>query len=105
MGTVQKDNENDEENEGNASTEFAPGNDADYYTEEDNEGRFFGGGLTDEQKTILNIFDKAPVVDMDAFIAPSASVIGDVRIGRESSIWYGCVLRGKVIWSISFYFE
>lgn len=40
-------------------TEFAPGNDADYFTEEDGEGRFFGGGLTDEQKTILNIFDKA----------------------------------------------
>ena len=39
--------------------EFAPGNDADYFAEEDDEGRFFGGGLTDEQKTILNIFDKA----------------------------------------------
>lgn len=39
--------------------EFAPGNDADYFAEEDGEGRFFGGGLTDEQKTILNIFDKA----------------------------------------------
>ncbi|KAG2013629.1 hypothetical protein CC2G_010514 [Coprinopsis cinerea AmutBmut pab1-1] len=27
--------------------------------EEDDEGRFFGGGLTSEQKEILNIFDKA----------------------------------------------
>lgn len=41
------------------SGEFAPGNDADYFAEEDEEGRFFGGGLTEEQKTILNIFDKA----------------------------------------------
>ncbi|KAF8974523.1 DUF1716-domain-containing protein [Flammula alnicola] len=37
---------------------FAPGGDADYFAEEDEEGRFFGGGLTSEQKEILNIFDK-----------------------------------------------
>ena len=52
----------DEEEEEAAMEEdadFAPGNDADYFVEEDGEGRFFGGGLTDEQKTILNIFDKA----------------------------------------------
>jgi beta-catenin-like protein 1 len=40
-------------------TDFAPGGDADYFVEEDDEGRFFGGGLTTEQKTILNIFDSA----------------------------------------------
>lgn len=45
----------------------------------------------------MNIFDKAPVVDKDAFVAPSASVIGDVQVGRASSIWYGCVLRGKML--------
>ncbi|KAH9077192.1 DUF1716-domain-containing protein [Lactarius deliciosus] len=38
---------------------FAPGNDADYFAEEDEEGRFFGGGLTSEQKEILNLFDDA----------------------------------------------
>lgn len=43
----------------------------------------------------MNVFDKAPVVDKDAFVAPSASIIGDVQVGRGSSIWYGCVLRGK----------
>jgi len=45
----------------------------------------------------MNIFDKAPVVDKDAFVAPSASIIGDVQVGRASSIWYGCVLRGKIL--------
>jgi len=39
--------------------DFAPGGDADYFVEEDDEGRFFGGGLTNEQKDILNIFDNA----------------------------------------------
>jgi beta-catenin-like protein 1 len=38
---------------------FAPGGDADYFAEEDDDGRFFGGGLTSEQKEILNIFDNA----------------------------------------------
>jgi beta-catenin-like protein 1 len=48
-----------EEEEGDGERNFAPGNDADYFAEEDDEGRFFGGGLTDEQKEILNIFDSA----------------------------------------------
>lgn len=39
--------------------DFAPGGDADYYVEEDEDGRFFGGGLTGEQKEILNIFERA----------------------------------------------
>ncbi|VVA91888.1 unnamed protein product [Arabis nemorensis] len=47
-------------------------------------------------RTLMNVFDKAPIVDKEAFVAPSASVIGDVQIGRGSSIWYGCVLRGDV---------
>ncbi|KAJ0803509.1 putative trimeric LpxA-like superfamily protein [Helianthus annuus] len=34
--------------------------------------------------------------ERDAFVAPGASVIGDVQVGRGSSIWYGCVLRGDV---------
>ncbi|URD85311.1 Gamma carbonic anhydrase 3 [Musa troglodytarum] len=42
----------------------------------------------------MNIFDKVPNVHKDAFVAPGASVIGDVQVGQGSSIWYGCVLRG-----------
>lgn len=44
----------------------------------------------------MNVFDKAPAVDKEAFVAPSASIVGDVQVGRGSSIWYGCVLRGEV---------
>lgn len=44
----------------------------------------------------MNIFDKAPMVDKNAFVAPSASIIGDVQVVRGSSVWYGCVLRGDV---------
>jgi beta-catenin-like protein 1 len=48
------------EDEPEEDAEFAPGGDADYFAEEDEEGRFYGGGLTQEQKQILNIFDSAP---------------------------------------------
>jgi len=38
----------------------------------------------------------APQIAEDAFIAPSADIIGDVKIGGGSGIWFGCVLRGDV---------
>ncbi|XP_071731500.1 gamma carbonic anhydrase 1, mitochondrial-like [Rutidosis leptorrhynchoides] len=47
-------------------------------------------------RTLMNVYDKAPSVAKDAFVAPSASIIGDVKVGAGSSIWYGCVLRGDV---------
>ena len=38
-----------------------------------------------------------PEVAADAFIAPGAQVIGNVRIGAGASVWYNCVLRGDVM--------
>lgn len=35
-----------------------------------------------------------PRIAADAWIAPSAVVIGNVEIGAQSSIWFNCVLRG-----------
>ena len=40
--------------------------------------------------------DKSPTIDPSAFIAPNATVLGDVSIGIESSVWYGAVIRGDV---------
>ncbi|GFO53035.1 gamma carbonic anhydrase family protein [Geomonas sp. Red276] len=37
-----------------------------------------------------------PQIDETAFVAEGAVVIGEVSIGKESSIWYNCVLRGDV---------
>lgn len=36
------------------------------------------------------------VSPLTAFVAPSASVIGDVTLGQNSSIWYGATVRGDV---------
>ncbi|KAH9321857.1 hypothetical protein KI387_016496 [Taxus chinensis] len=47
-------------------------------------------------RTLMNIFDKAPILHKDVFVAPCAAVIGDVKVGPRSSIWYGSILRGDV---------
>lgn len=38
----------------------------------------------------------SPKLGDDVFVAPNASVIGDVTLGPGASIWYGAVLRGDV---------
>ncbi len=35
-----------------------------------------------------------PQIDPTAWIAPTAVLIGDVRIGPGANIWFNCVLRG-----------
>ncbi|MCF8041248.1 MAG: gamma carbonic anhydrase family protein [Desulfarculaceae bacterium] len=47
---------------------------------------------------IESINGKTPLVDPSAFIAPGAVVLGDVELGPEVSVWYGCVLRGDINW-------
>ena len=37
---------------------------------------------------------KRPTIAEDAFIAPTATLIGDVTIEAGASVWYGAVLRG-----------
>ncbi len=43
---------------------------------------------------IYALGERVPTIHPDAFVHPDAVVIGDVRIGAESSIWPGAVLRG-----------
>jgi carbonic anhydrase/acetyltransferase-like protein (isoleucine patch superfamily) len=37
-----------------------------------------------------------PSIDPEAWIAPTAVVVGDVQVGPRSSIWFGSVVRGDV---------
>ncbi len=39
---------------------------------------------------------KYPIVDKTAFIAPSADVLGDVKIGKNASVWHHATIRGDV---------
>ena len=45
---------------------------------------------------ILSYKGIKPKLGKDVFVAQTAVVTGDVEIGAESGIWYGCVLRGDV---------
>lgn len=47
-------------------------------------------------KIIKSFQDKTPKIHESVFVAENAVVIGDVEIGRDSSVWYGCILRGDV---------
>lgn len=38
--------------------------------------------------------DKNPIIDKTVFVAPGSYLIGDVTVGKESSIWFGAVVRG-----------
>jgi carbonic anhydrase/acetyltransferase-like protein (isoleucine patch superfamily) len=42
----------------------------------------------------MSVYDTMPILGAGAFVAPNASVIGDVQLGAGSSVWYGAVLRG-----------
>lgn len=37
---------------------------------------------------------KAPQVHPTAFVAPTATLVGDVVVEQDASVWYGAVLRG-----------
>lgn len=37
-----------------------------------------------------------PQIEEDCFIAENATIVGDVKVGKECSIWYNAVLRGDV---------
>ncbi|MBI2245823.1 MAG: gamma carbonic anhydrase family protein [Nocardioides sp.] len=39
---------------------------------------------------------KRPTVHPEAFVAPTATLIGDVTVERGASVWYGAVLRADI---------
>ena len=43
---------------------------------------------------LYELGEKKPQLGSDAWIAPNATVIGDVRLGANASIWWNAVLRG-----------
>lgn len=64
-------------------------------------GRGLQGGIAREglsrHQTLQAFAGKRPkLLGDDVFVAPSASVLGDVTIGPNSSVWYGAVVRGDV---------
>lgn len=47
----------------------------------------------------MNLFEfegKRPTVHPEAFVAPTATLIGDVTVEKGASVWYGVVLRADI---------
>lgn len=45
---------------------------------------------------ILPVKDKAPHFGKDCFIAENATIVGDVEMGANCSVWFNAVIRGDV---------
>ncbi|MDH4261738.1 MAG: gamma carbonic anhydrase family protein [Spirochaetia bacterium] len=43
---------------------------------------------------LYKIENKTPEIHETAFIAPDASLIGEITIGEGSSVWFNCTIRG-----------
>lgn len=47
-------------------------------------------------QSILSFKGKKPSLGQGAFVAPGSYVIGDVRLGEKSGVWFNAVLRGDI---------
>ncbi len=45
---------------------------------------------------IKEVRGKKPAIGQNVYLAETATIIGDVQIGDNSSIWFGVVIRGDV---------
>lgn len=45
---------------------------------------------------ILPVEGKLPQIGEDCYIAPNATVVGDVVMGNQCSVWFNAVVRGDV---------
>lgn len=48
------------------------------------------------EERLETFLGKAPSIPDSAYVAPQATVLGDVRLGEQSSVWPGCVARGDI---------
>ncbi len=45
---------------------------------------------------ILKCRDNYPQIHESVYVAPSADIIGEVEIGKDSSVWFNTVIRGDL---------
>jgi len=45
---------------------------------------------------IIPVRDKTPVIGENCFLAPNATIVGDVVLGNNCSVWFNAVIRGDV---------
>jgi carbonic anhydrase/acetyltransferase-like protein (isoleucine patch superfamily) len=53
--------------------------------------------IVNRHRRVMNFKLVRPEIGKNVFIAPNASVIGRVKLGDNSSVWYSAILRGFFI--------
>jgi carbonic anhydrase/acetyltransferase-like protein (isoleucine patch superfamily) len=49
-----------------------------------------------QNPVILSSRGKSPKISDSVWLAPNCTVVGDVTLGEESTVWFGAVVRGDV---------
>lgn len=49
-----------------------------------------------QQPIILPVNGKSPTIGENSFVAPNATIVGDVKSGVDCSFWFNSVVRGDV---------
>ena len=64
---------------------------------------FLPNALDNKHRSIIEFSPlERPVISVEAFVAPSATVAGKVELWDKSSVWYDSVIRGtKSLTSLS----
>lgn len=45
---------------------------------------------------ILSVRGKSPEIPEDCYVAPNATIVGEVKMGNACSVWFNAVIRGDV---------
>jgi len=53
--------------------------------------------MSQSKACILPYDGNTPIIHETAFVAPTATIIGNVTIEANASIWFGAVLRGDIL--------
>jgi hypothetical protein len=47
-------------------------------------------------RNIMDLYNLTPFNEGVVFVAPNATIVGDVFMGSEIAIWHGTVIRGDI---------
>lgn len=49
-----------------------------------------------KHRNFVPIYDLAPTLLINSYLAPNSSIVGEVVVGQECSIWHNVVIRGDL---------
>mmetsp|Transcript_5361 Transcript_5361/g.13757 ORF Transcript_5361/g.13757 Transcript_5361/m.13757 type:complete len:202 (-) Transcript_5361:206-811(-) len=56
--------------------------------------RLMSTAVVKRHRPLMKLDDQRPEFQNDTWVAPNASVVGNVRLTDATSVWYGAVIRG-----------